>query len=443
MKGRQRHITVFEHDAIRLGDVIEGVTVTQGLIDGFEAFYGEKGVPWFSLIHKGVRFNEHVGVIQVGDTLVEVLPKADRRFAGTDEKKQWRDLLIDMIFAAGIFDIHAPSRSSLTLQPNSILDLYFELFISETEYLLHSGLVKKYHRTEGNNTALKGNLLFAKHIQQNLTHQERFYTRYTTYDTEHLLHRILYKSIRLLHRINTIPSLHSRIGNLLLNFPEMPPVHVSDTLFERIVYTRKTQAYKTSVEIARLLLLQYHPDVVRGTNDVLALMFDMNILWERFVYASLRRNKSSGTTVHGQMSAFFWKPAGGYRSKIVADIVINRGKPDCAVIDTKWKTLQNSRPFPEDLKQMYVYHHYYGARRVALVYPGGEFNSKRGCYLESSFGKETDHECSLIFLPVMPDVRDWQKEIYKELAGWIRRKKGLTSQHDKPVETNDFSDGSG
>ena len=179
---KNSHITVFEHQAIKLNQEIDGILFDETRLKALQSYYGEKGVPYFNLIHNGVRFNEYVGVIQVGKTIVEVLPKADNTFIGANEKNNWRDILIDMLFAVGLFEIHSPSNSSLKLKSNSILDLYFELFIKEVEYLLHNGLIKQYRKIEGNVTALKGNIQFGKHIQQNLTHQERFYVRHTTYD---------------------------------------------------------------------------------------------------------------------------------------------------------------------------------------------------------------------------------------------------------------------
>ena len=375
-------------------------------------YFGE-GTPYFSLCNNGVKFNEYVGVIQIGKIIIEVLPKAD------NEKREWRDILIKMLIAVGMFEVKAPSSSALNLQANSILDLYFELFIKEVEYLLHNGLVKKYRKKEGNVTALKGSLQFGKHIQQNLTHQERFYVRHTTYDVEHQLHFILYKTICLLKQINTYAALHSRIGVLLLNFPEMPDIKVSENTFERIVYNRKTQSYKNAIEIARLLLLNYHPDLSKGRNHVLALMFDMNKLWEKFVYVSLRKNMKPDTTITGQTSKYFWKPEFGQRSQIRPDIVINKNKDDCIVLDTKWKNLNGFNPSPDDLRQMYVYHEYYNAKRVALIYPGSD-KVKRGNYLHPTTVEDTDKECSIISLSVEHNINDWQKNIYNEVfVKWL------------------------
>lgn len=416
-------ITVFEHQTIKLGQEFDrGEKLTERCLKDFQKYYGEKGVPYFSLTHNGIRFNEYVGVIQIGNTIVEVLPKADKP-DNNDQEAKWRDILIHMLRAVGEFDIHAPSSSTLKLKPNSILDLYFELYIKEVEYLLNAGLVKQYRKVEGNVTSLKGNLLFGKHIQQNLTHQERFYVRHTAYDVEHKLHHILYKAIRLLKSINTNANLHSRIGSLMLHFPEMADISVSEAIFEKLVFNRKTYPYKKAIDIAKLLLLNYHPDVSKGRANVLALMFDMNILWERFVYISLRKNKPINTTITAQASKDFWKPENGHRSStaIRPDIVVNKNSAECMVIDTKWKNLNGKNPSSEDLRQIYVYHEYYGAKRVALVYPGDAFHTK-GSFVNPNLSnmEYTERMCSVISIEVMSDIKKWQKAIGSILISDLR-----------------------
>jgi 5-methylcytosine-specific restriction enzyme subunit McrC len=413
----KKHITVFEHECLWVHKGTQRLSIDE--LKAFEDYYGDNGVPYFSLIHNGIRFNEYVGAIQVGQTLIEILPKADKVAHGENEESVWRSILINMLRAVGAFDIHSTSSAYLKIKANSILDLYFELFVNEVEYLLHNGLAKKYRKKEGNVTALKGNLQFGKHIQLNLTHQERFYVRHTVYDIEHTLHAILYKTIQLLSRINTNALLHGRIGALLLHFPEMPEIKVTEATFNKIEFTRKTNTYKKAIEISRLLLLQYHPDISKGNNHILALMFDMNMLWEKFVYASLKIHKETAITVTAQTSKLFWQPESGYRSKIRPDIVINKGKPNCVVIDTKWKNLNGYNPSPDDLRQMYVYHEYYGAKRAALVYPGSVSAKSSGTYLDPKTSAELEKECSVISLSVEPNIKEWQKNIYNDFVRWM------------------------
>ncbi|MEJ8802148.1 McrC family protein [Pontibacter sp. H249] len=413
-------IRVFEHSSLWAHKGEPGKRLTDKQLQALQAFHGEEGMPYYTLIHKGVRFTEYVGVLQVGNLTIEVLPKADKN----DSTAQWHKMLIGMLKAVGLFDIQAPTSSKLSLRANSILDLYFTLYLQEVEYLLHRGLVKKYRKTESNATALKGSIQFAQHIQKNLVHQERFYVRHTTYDVQHQLHQILYKTLLLLKQINTNPVLQSKIGSLLLNFPEQPDLKVTEATFEKITFNRKTESYSKALEIARMLLLNYHPDVSKGQNHVLALMFDMNMLWERFVYVSLRkgfRKANLSYTLHDQVHKYFWKPAKGSRSSIKPDIVINKDKAGCVVLDTKWKNLNGYNPSPDDLRQLYVYHEYYKASKVALVYPGVDLSSRSGRYLCQNTGSLTDKECSVISLPVIGNIDAWQKSIYTHIADWLNK----------------------
>ena len=420
MNRNRNHITVFEHERIKLGQVFSGsfttgealtkeVVFDKPKLDALQKYYGDKGVPYFSLIHNGVQFNEYVGVIQVGSLLIEVLPKADK----VRSTNEWRNMLIGMMRAVGSFDIRVTSSSHLKIKPNTILDLYIEMFINEVEYLLHAGLIKQYRKKEGNVTSLKGSLMFGKHIQQNLTHQERFYVRHSTYDIEHQLHFILYTAIKFINQLNTNATLHSRIAALLLYFPEMQTVKVTAETFSKLVFNRKSESYRKSIEIAKLLLLQYHPDVSRGRNNVLALMFDMNKLWEQFVFVSLRKH-AVDYSVTAQTSKYFWQPENGCRSKIIPDIVI-RSQTECFVLDTKWKNLNGYNPSPDDLRQMYVYHQYYDAKKVALVYPGN-YKTVKGDYLHRDNGSKLDKECSVLTLSIESEITKWQAAIYEALV---------------------------
>jgi len=200
----------------------------------------------------------------------------------------------------------------------------------------------------------------------------------------------------------------------------MPDIKVTEATFEKIILNRKTQSYRKAIDIARLLLLQYHPDVSQGRNHVLALMFDMNLLWEQFVLVSLKKHKDPETLITAQTSKYFWKPATGPRLKIRPDIVIHPDKKPCIVLDTKWKLLRGCNPSPDDLRQMYVYHEYYNAAKVALVYPGAKYEKAGGLYLDPLSTAPLEKECSVISLSVQEDVKSWQKKIYDEIADWMK-----------------------
>jgi len=416
-------ITVFEHQPLRIGE--KGFTEEKYKALTLEfSKSGKKDFPYYSLIHNGIKFNSYVGVIQVGKTVIEILPKADKNDHETDKedkKKQdkWQKNLIEMLRAVGKFDIKAPTQSSLKIRPNSILELYFEIFVKEVEYLLRTGLSKQYRKIENNLNTLKGKILFSKHIQKNLIHKEKFFVNYTTYDKEHILHKLLYKTLKLLQKINTNVALQSKICALLLNFPEMPDIKVTEDTFNKITYSRKTEAYRNAINIAKLLLLRCHPDLSGGSNSVLALMFDMNKLWEEFVYKSLKKYLKD-CKISKQVHNPFWK-CELKSKKIIPDIVINKGEKNSVVLDTKWKILDDNAEniSDSDLKQVFVYSLYFSAQKVAFVYPASNGYKNIKGEFEKIPNETENRTCDLIFIEVNENIKEWQEEIASKIRDYI------------------------
>jgi len=409
-----RIISVFEHDRLILGTGKRDLTETELAV--LQLFHSTKGSLYYSLIFEGIKFSSFVGVLQVGALTIEILPKADRYPGTDDELSVWQKRLVAMLRAVGVLPLQSPSSSSLQLKANSLLDMYFSVFVEETERLLRQGLIKQYRTIESNSLALKGKLLVGKQIQKNFAHQERNYIAHTIYDTANLLNGIIYEALKVLRRINTSMTLQNRINTLLLNFPEQEPVHASDSLFDKISFNRKTEKYRSALTIARLILLNYHPDVRQGSNHLLAILFDMNALWERFIYHSLLRYQKDDEEIRAQNIKPFWQPSGGDETTIRPDIVISR-KHSCVVLDTKWKNLKDANPSANDLRQLYVYHHYYQADRVALIYPG-YFSSQNGYYFDHA-GTPSAKECAVLFLAPSEDIDQWQKQISDAINRWL------------------------
>jgi 5-methylcytosine-specific restriction enzyme subunit McrC len=192
----------------------------------------------------------------------------------------------------------------------------------------------------------------------------------------------------------------------------MSDVKVTDSTFEKINFDRKNQHYEKALQIAKLLLLNYHPDVSRGKNNVLALLFDMNRLWEQFVYIVLKKNiKNTDIKVSAQQTKEFWRSATSF-SRMKPDIVIE-ANGNRIVLDTKWKNLNgNYLPSIEDLRQMYAYHRYFKATKTALIYPGEESKLIKGDYSAIEDEMTTDQlTCGIAFIPTHKDIRQWKRNI--------------------------------
>lgn len=404
-RSKSKLISVFEQGILKKGEVFDGAEFKDCHFDALAKFHDKTNTPFFSLLREGIRFKEYVGVINIGNLTIEVLPKADN----SNDKIIWREKLIDMLKKVGEFRISASSKANLKIKPNHILELYILQFINEVEQLIHKGLVRQYRSIDENLITLRGSIVFSKHIPKNFIHQERFYVRHITYDKEHDFNKIIFKAISLIRNINTNFGLQGLIGELELSFPELHDIKVNEELFARLKYTRKTEHYRNAIEIARLLLLNYHPDLSHGKNHVLALMFNMNLLWEKFVYVSLRKYLKANKVLF-QQSAPYWKLKYQRAVRIKPDIIVlNNGAH--YVIDTKWKLLYHPRPTDDDLKQMYAYTKYFHSDHTIICYPG--YDDFLEGYFYDEENQEQKYKCSIVTIGVdrnLP-ISKWQERI--------------------------------
>lgn len=354
-------LKVFEYQSIRIGEQNNGIVFNEKHLQALAQFLDKKQHPYYQLIYQGVKFSHYVGAIQVGDLTIEILPKADKK--PIPDLNIWQGILLDMLKSCRLLKVETLSSAWLQLRPNSILELYFDLFLNEVEHLLRQGLLKAYQKKEANVRALKGRLLFQKHLYENLTHQERFYTNHEKYDYSHLLNQIILKGLYILKKLLVSPALSARLQRILVHFPAIPTFNITEKQFQQISLNRKTARYQTALEIARLLIFNYSPDIRGGQHDLLALLFDMNLLFEEYVYQQLRRLTSADLLVKRQQMKPFWN-----RRYIQPDIVLTyRGKN--YVLDTKWKVLKKVQPNMQDLKQLLIYCQYFEAQQGVLLYP--------------------------------------------------------------------------
>jgi 5-methylcytosine-specific restriction enzyme subunit McrC len=400
-------ITVFEHEKLRLKSSPD---FTKAAFEQLVRYYGTNGTPYFSLLHEGVRFNQYVGVIQVGNTTIEVLPKPDR--ARPDESR-WRNVLINMLRSVTGIQASATSSSELKLSKNSIYDLYIELFIKECERLTRQGLARKYRKVQENQRALRGRLHIPGQIRDNLIHKERFNTEYSSYDYDHLINQVLRETLLVLMQLPIRFDLRSRVKRQLLLFDDISGQNITQHHLDSIHLNRKTQRYSQALEIARLILLNYHPDISRGANHVLALMFDMNQLWELFIAKMMKRHLGGRYEVKAQQSNVFWRSEITYK-KLKPDIILisKDAAREKIIIDTKWKTPDRSGPSDHDLRQLFAYNHLFGSTRGILLYPGPD-SSVSGQYQTPSGGS-----CAVVMTEVTDVAGNLRKGDYiSEMLG--------------------------
>jgi len=324
-------------------------------------FSEKEGHKYYTLIHQGVRFSHYVGAIQVGKLCIEILPKADK--TNKADLNVWHDVLIDMLRCCRLLKIETISSARLQLRSNAILELYFELFLNEVELLVRKGLIKSYRKTIQNNKVVKGKIIITKQLRENHAKQHQVIALCDTYDLDNLPNQIIKQALSILNLMLNNKVLSTKLARLNVAFHKVKTKNIRVHHFTQVTENRRFSDYQKVLEISKLLILNYHPDIKGGRHQVLAILFDMNLLFEEYVYRILKRLENKDLTVRRQAQCSFWK-----RTTLKPDILI-RYKGENHIVDTKWKALKKPKPAIADLRQMYVYCQYFDAQKSILIYP--------------------------------------------------------------------------
>jgi len=391
---KHKTISVFEHQRLFVGEQNFKQIHLDALLKLNEYHNGN----YFEPIAKGVKFNQYVGVIQVDGLTIEIHPKADKE----DDDRKWKGVLIKMLKACGKLKAETNGAAHVRRQHLNLLEVYFELFLLEVEGLVRKGLIKKYRRQTHNTKALKGKLEFAGHLRHNVIHKERFYTTHQMYDSNHFLHQVLQKALSIVSQFTKGTRLQDVASRVELNFPEVDYETITAQQLNTIKLNRKTSSYKEALELARLIILNYSPDISSGKEKMLSLLFDMNELWEEYVLKQVQKaSYKTDMLVSGQESRSFWG-----NNSLRPDIVLRKGNKTY-VIDTKWKRPQRNSASVDDLRQMYAYCRFWNADKAMLLYPG-DFKTNRFQVFETddySVGQagilKIDHQCKMGFVSVL------------------------------------------
>ena len=409
---KQHKIAVFEHQRLYVGD--KGFKQSQ--LDALLKLNDYHEGAYFEPISKGVKFNQYVGVIQVDGLLIEIHPKADKN----DDDNKWKGVLLKMLKACGKLKAQSSGPANVNRQNLNLLEVYFELYINEVNTLIRKGLIKKYRKETSNVKALKGKLEFAGNIRHNLVHKERFYTTHQVYDTDHLLHQVLYKALDIIEQFTKGTRLYNLAKRVQLNFPEVEKKNITAQQLNNITLNRKSSSYSYALELARLIILNYSPDIAGGREKMLSLLFNMNDLWEEYILTMLRKEcRNTKFEVTGQESKAFW---GG--NSLRPDIVL-KSENETIVIDTKWKRPGNSSASVSDLRQMYTYCRFWGAEKAMLLYPGEIINNDFKEFKTLDFfdtentPTKVKHQCKMGFVSVLDADGELDGEIGEKVLGLV------------------------
>lgn len=368
-------ITLFEHQKLIVG---ETSGFSQKHLDALELYHdrllnSKRHLKFFNLVHKGIKFSSYVGILQVGNCYIEVLPKLgnDNRFP----EEKWRKLLCDMLSVAKNIKLNPTENSSLNLYKHKLWELFYYAFVDEAEKLIRTGFCKAYQKEESNKTALKGKLVFQKNLNRNLVHKEKFYTTSTEYTRDFPANQIVKTALDFCLNVDCVKTQAKKLAEEMQNISLINPLAVDWNVVEKLKESRKLSAYSKVLTLSKLILNGINPDLNRGKMSVSAIMFDMNELFEEYVARIIFATSENDVSVFVQNRKEIWNGR-----KCRPDIVWEKDN-ERIILDTKWKQVESKGEVASaDMYQMFAYLHRFSenkktAKKALLVYPCTEEKS--------------------------------------------------------------------
>ena len=324
-----------------------------------------------------IRVNSYVGVLRAPCGFqIEVLPKTGRH-TSPDEA---RGLLIEMLQCLTGFRHIKTANADLVTKRMPLLEVFIQQFLLAVSSLVKRGLRSDYVARQDHLFALRGRLLVARQISQNLVRRDRFFTEHDEFSQNRAENRLIHTALR--HVLDICRSQENQrvARELTFVFADVPlSVDVALDL-QRIRLDRGMGYYESALDWAKLILHGLSPISGFGKHHAPSLLFPMEAVFEAYVKKHLARQLLDGFDLKAQASSqHLVVHADKFWFLLKPDLLVKDADKTHLVLDTKWKLLDatknNGREKYQlsqaDFYQLYAYGHHYldGSGDIVLIYP--------------------------------------------------------------------------
>lgn len=247
----------------------------------------------FDIDSESIKARSYVGVMNVGGTNLEIHPKLLSR-DDSNTVGILRNLMFMLSYTHQL-DVEDSGIANLSKDFGNFSEAYIAIFAERlSRFLARSGTPKRYEDYSENLTAVRGKINFSRNAARNAIDRARIFCDYSEFSENNIISRAFkYVSVgleRLTGNFTTQRKLHRCVG--LLESAET--VFVEPALLDRATYGRRDPNFIALIQLTKMFLSHLRPQIGRtSTNSVFAILFDMNELFEQFVFEVLKQRASS------------------------------------------------------------------------------------------------------------------------------------------------------
>lgn len=315
-----------------------------------------------------------VGVIQVPGLCLEIIPKIDR----IESNDKSRANLLWMLTRTGLLPLRARGIAQLKSQTLPLLEWLALRYAHSLKEEWLKGPERAYLSEQSNLRRYRGKLVLAQQISRNAAHKERFWCQYDEFTCDTALNRCLKAAAYRLLSLSRSYQVHDALRQVLLLMEAVSDVVITPADLEGVQSNRQNERFGGLFAFASLILTDQSPTFESGEHSCFSLLFDMNIVFERYIAALIHKKikvlKGLPLKVYPQAKAhhrYLMQGPQGPVLQLKPDLLLE-WQGQNLILDTKWKHLKQGRRqgvSPADLYQMYAYNRRYGCQTSFLIYP--------------------------------------------------------------------------
>ena len=358
---QQSQITITEFERIYQHDICKK---DFGDIENFILKNSDENAPFLRIASgvggKFIQARNYVGVLQTKSGLtIEILPK----IADKNDAERSKAVFIKMLRTLKNFPFKSSNLASLKTQNLPLLEIFISMFLCELEALVKKGIKSDYVALEKNLNFLKGKLNINEQIKRNSIHKERFYVGYSEFLSDIKINRIIKTTLKFLYKKSNSSKNQQKIRELLFIFDEVSECEDYKNFFAKLIINRQVKHYEQTLLWCKIFLLGNSFTPHKGDDIALALLFDMNALFESYVGNFIKKS-FPGTILQHSEKHLVENPKS---FRLRPDIFLE-GK---FIADTKWKIISSRDDISQaDLYQLYAYGKKHPCDgKLHLIYP--------------------------------------------------------------------------
>ncbi|MCT0198595.1 McrC family protein [Synechococcus sp. CS-1325] len=341
------------------------------------AFSGRGGEGVLEHGRTGLRARGVVGVIATQGCQLEILPKIEGGGETNVSDATLRARLIHMLAVTFDLPIEAGAMTKLGWQRDTLLELLIRLFCAKLTDAVRQGMPRHYLEHEDDLPALRGRLEVKRQFSTLAVSPQKLACRFDSLSSDIALNQVMRAAISKLSRLSGAQDTQRALRELSFVYVDVADVPPCALRWDRIVLDRTNGRWRNLLSFARLFLTDRYQTTSAGAIDGHALLFEMNVLFERYVERILSR-ALAGTGYRlssqgGHRDCLYEGDIGRFRTR--PDLIVRNTDGVKLIIDTKWKRMASRIDDPKqgvsqaDVYQLMAYGRLYRCPNVVLLYP--------------------------------------------------------------------------